>query len=72
MIYPERASRIWTAFSAGDLEAAFEEYRNVTTFIHCGLGAPDYVPVIKAVLHERGVIASAETRLPNVGSAPVA
>ena len=66
MIYPERASRIWTAFSGGDLEAAFDEYRHVTTFIHCGLGAPDYVPVIKAVLHARGVIASAETRLPNV------
>jgi len=41
--------------------AAFDEYRHVTTFIHCGLGAPDYVPVIKAVLHARGVIASAET-----------
>jgi len=66
MIYPERASRMWTAFAGGDLEAAFGEYRHVTTFIHCGLGAPDYVPVIKAVLHARGVIASAETRLPNV------
>ena len=66
MIYPDRASRIWTAFSDGDLETAFEEYRHVTTFIHCGLGAPDYVPVIKSVLHARGVIASAETRLPNV------
>jgi dihydrodipicolinate synthase/N-acetylneuraminate lyase len=66
MIYPDRASRIWTAFSGGDLESAFDEYRHVTTFIHCGLGAPDYVPVIKSVLHARGVIASAETRLPNV------
>jgi 4-hydroxy-tetrahydrodipicolinate synthase len=67
MIYPDRASRIWAAFAEGDLESAFNEYRLVTTFIHCGLGAPDYVPVIKAVLHARGVIASAETRLPNVG-----
>jgi dihydrodipicolinate synthase/N-acetylneuraminate lyase len=67
MIYPDRASRIWTAFSEGDLEAALNEYRHVTTFIHCGLGAPDYVPVIKTVLHARGVIASAETRLPNIG-----
>jgi 4-hydroxy-tetrahydrodipicolinate synthase len=66
MIYPDRASRMWTAFSDGDLEAAFDEYRHVTTFIHCGLGAPDYVPVIKAVLHKRGVIESAETRLPNL------
>jgi 4-hydroxy-tetrahydrodipicolinate synthase len=70
MIYPDRASRMWTAFSAGDLDAAFEEYRPVTTFIHCGLGAPDYVPVIKAVLHARGVIASPETRLPNVALSP--
>ena len=66
MIYPERAHRIWTAFSNGDLEAAHDEYRDVTMFIHCALGAPDYVPVIKAVLHKRGVIASPETRLPHV------
>jgi 4-hydroxy-tetrahydrodipicolinate synthase len=70
MIYPERAARIWTSLSEGDRETAFEEYRQVTTFIHCGLGAPDYVPVIKAVLHARGVIASAETRLPNIELTP--
>jgi 4-hydroxy-tetrahydrodipicolinate synthase len=67
MIYPDRASRMWTAFAGGDLESAFDEYRHVTTFIHCGLGSSDYVPVVKAVLHAREIIASAETRLPNVG-----
>jgi 4-hydroxy-tetrahydrodipicolinate synthase len=66
MIYPDRADRIWTAVSAGDLESAYEEYGHVTTFIHCALGAPDYVPVIKAVLYARGVIGSPEVRLPHV------
>jgi 4-hydroxy-tetrahydrodipicolinate synthase len=66
MIYPDRASRIWACFAEGDLESAFSEYAPVTPFIHCALGAPDYVSVIKAVLHARGVIASAETRLPTI------
>jgi 4-hydroxy-tetrahydrodipicolinate synthase len=66
MIYPDRAHRIWTAFSRGDLEAAYEEYRTVTAFIHGALGAPDYVAVIKAVLYARDVIASPEVRLPLV------
>lgn len=64
MIYPERARALWQAFSAGDVEAAREEYRHVTNFIHVSLGAPDYVAVIKAVLHHRGLIASPEVRLP--------
>jgi dihydrodipicolinate synthase/N-acetylneuraminate lyase len=34
------------------------------------LGAPDYVAVIKAVLHHRGIISSQETRLPLVPLAP--
>lgn len=66
MIYPERAARVWTAFSNGDLEAAYDEYKLTTAFIHGALGAPDYVPVIKAVLHARGVIASSEVRLPHI------
>lgn len=66
MIFPERAHRIWAAFANGDLESAYDEYRYVATFIHCALGAPDYVPVIKAVLHARGVIASPEVRVPHL------
>lgn len=66
MIYPERASHIWTAVSNGDLKSAYDEYKLVTPFIHCALGAPDYVPVIKAVLHARGVIASPEVRSPHI------
>ena len=34
--------------------------------LHSSLGAADYVGVIKAVLHHRGVIESAEVRLPLV------
>jgi len=64
MIYPEHAADLWKAFAAGDLAAASTTYRQVTNFIHISLGAPDYVAVIKAVLHHRGVIASPEVRLP--------
>jgi 4-hydroxy-tetrahydrodipicolinate synthase len=67
MIYPQRAAELWRAFSSGDLDAAYAEYRQVTNFIHVALGAPDYVPVIKTVLHARGIIASPEVRLPLVG-----
>jgi dihydrodipicolinate synthase/N-acetylneuraminate lyase len=66
MIYPEHAAGLWRAFSAGDLETAYAEYRHVTNFIHVSLGAPDYVPVIKAILHHRKVIASPEVRVPLV------
>jgi dihydrodipicolinate synthase/N-acetylneuraminate lyase len=66
MIYPERAAALWEAFQAGDEERALEEYRRVATFLHIALGAPDYVAVIKEVLHHRGVIASPELRLPLV------
>jgi dihydrodipicolinate synthase/N-acetylneuraminate lyase len=66
MIYPECAAAIWRAVSAGDLEAADSEYRRVTRFIHLALGQPDYVGVIKSVLQHRGVIDSAEVRLPLV------
>jgi 4-hydroxy-tetrahydrodipicolinate synthase len=71
MIDPLRASAIWRALARGDTDAAYEEYRHVTTLIHIALGAPDYVPVIKTVLHARGVIASPEVRLPLVELATV-
>ncbi len=64
MIYPELASSIWDALEAGDEAAAFEAYSGATRFFHIGLGASDYVVALKTVLHERGVIASPEVRLP--------
>jgi 1-pyrroline-4-hydroxy-2-carboxylate deaminase len=64
MIYPERSRELWHAFAAGDLDTARQEYRHVTNFIHIALGGPDYVAVIKAVLHHRGVIVSPEVRPP--------
>ena len=64
MIYPARTAGMWKSFLAGDYEAAYEEYRHMTHFIHCSLGAPDYPAVIKAVLHDRGVLASGEVRPP--------
>jgi 4-hydroxy-tetrahydrodipicolinate synthase len=70
MIYPEHAAELWKAFAAGDLDSAYATYRHVTNFIHVSLGAPDYVAVIKTVLHHRGVIASPELRLPLVSLPP--
>jgi len=64
MIYPECASGIWRAIERGDLAAAYAEYAQATRFFHIALGAPDFVAVIKTVLHHRGVIESAEMRLP--------
>jgi 4-hydroxy-tetrahydrodipicolinate synthase len=64
MLYPERAAEIWRLVQEGEVEQAYAEYRHVTDFIHVALGAVDYVAVIKTVLHERGVIASPEVRLP--------
>jgi 4-hydroxy-tetrahydrodipicolinate synthase len=70
MLYPERAAEIWRLVQAGDVDQAYAEYRHVTDFIHVALGAVDYVSVIKTVLHQRGVIASPEVRLPLVPLAP--
>ena len=64
MIFPQRCARFWEAFSAGSEDEALAEYRAMSHFIHISLGAPDYVGVIKAVLHDRGVIASSESRVP--------
>ncbi len=66
MIYPQRSGALWRAFASGALPEAYEEYRCVSNFIHVSLGAPDYVAVIKTVLHWRGVIESPEVRLPLV------
>lgn len=64
MIHPERSARMWRAFATGDAERAYDEYVLLTHFIHVGLTAADYPQVVKLVLHERGVIASPEVRLP--------
>ena len=64
LIYPETASALWQALQADDQTAAFEIYGQATRFFHIGLGASDYVVAVKTVLHERGVIASPEVRLP--------
>jgi 4-hydroxy-tetrahydrodipicolinate synthase len=64
MIYPEATRRLWLHLAAGETGEAFALYQRMACFTHVALGAPDYAPVIKAVLHHRGVIASPEVRLP--------
>jgi 4-hydroxy-tetrahydrodipicolinate synthase len=66
MIYPEVASTMWRALQEGQPDRAFAAYASATPFLHVSLGAPDFVAVIKVVLHHRGVIASREMRLPLV------
>ena len=64
LIYPRVASGVWSALQAGDRDAALATYATATRFLHVALGASDFVAVIKAVLHHRGVIASPEVRTP--------
>lgn len=66
MIAPEAAAELWSACERGALDDAFRVYARVAPFLHSSLGAPDYVGVIKTVLQHRGVIDSAELRLPLV------
>jgi 4-hydroxy-tetrahydrodipicolinate synthase len=66
MIYPEATRELWQQVSSGETDVAAELYAPMARFTHISLGAADYVPVIKAVLHYRGVIASPEVRLPLV------
>jgi 4-hydroxy-tetrahydrodipicolinate synthase len=70
MIAPEGAAELWSAFERAALDDAFAAYARVAPFLHSALGAPDYVAVIKTVLQHRGVIESAELRLPLVAPAP--
>ena len=67
MIAPELAGALWSACERGAMDEAFAAYARTAAFLHSALGAPDYVAVIKAVLCHRGVIDSAELRLPLVG-----
>ena len=64
MIYPQEAQKVWEAVQAGRQAEAQAAYRPCSHFLHVALGASDYVQVIKAVLHERGIIRSPETRVP--------
>jgi 4-hydroxy-tetrahydrodipicolinate synthase len=66
MIYPEVAGEMWRARERGSMDEAFAAYARAAPFLHCSLGAPDFVAVIKAVLHRRGIIGSPEVRLPLV------
>jgi 4-hydroxy-tetrahydrodipicolinate synthase len=67
MIAPEIAAGLWRAYERNMHSDAFEAYARAAAFLHSSLGATDYVGVIKAVLEHRGVIESAEVRLPLVG-----
>lgn len=64
MIFPRRAAALWRHVRDGELEAAYAEYRPAAAFLHGALGSSDYVAVVKAVLHARGLIGSDELRLP--------
>jgi 4-hydroxy-tetrahydrodipicolinate synthase len=66
MVAPEVAASMWSAFERRAVDEAFAAYARAAPFLHSSLGAADYVGVIKAVLHHRGVIESAEVRLPLV------
>ena len=64
MIFPEIARKVFDLIQAGEEDEAFEVYAPAARFFHLALGARDFVACIKTVLHEQGVIASAEMRLP--------
>ena len=70
MIYPSVASAVWRALRDGAVDDAFAAYASATPFLHVSLGAPDFVAVIKTVLHHRGVIASPALRLPLIDPTP--
>jgi 4-hydroxy-tetrahydrodipicolinate synthase len=64
MIFPGRAAALWRHVCDGELEQAYAAYSPAAAFLHGGLGSSDYVAVVKAVLHARGLIDSDELRLP--------
>lgn len=67
LVYPAETDAFYQRFQACQREEAAVEYRRMTHFIHAALGADDYVPVLKAVLHHKGVLSSEEARPPLVG-----
>jgi 4-hydroxy-tetrahydrodipicolinate synthase len=70
LVFPERTAEMWRAFRSGDLSGAFASYRQLSHFIHCGINT-DYPAAVKAVLHDRGVLASPEVRPPLRGLSSV-
>jgi 4-hydroxy-tetrahydrodipicolinate synthase len=70
MIYPERVATMWRAFVAGNRDDAYDEYRSLSHFIHCALTNADYPAVVKAILHQRGVIATPDVRAPLLPLSP--
>ena len=64
IIFPERTAAMWSFLAAGEVDAAYDEYRQLTHFIHISLSSLDYPAVVKAVLHMHDVLASPEVRLP--------
>jgi 4-hydroxy-tetrahydrodipicolinate synthase len=70
LVFPERSAGMWRAFRDGRADDAHAAYAELASFILCGLNAGDYPAVVKAVLHERGVIASPEVRLPLLPLSP--
>jgi 4-hydroxy-tetrahydrodipicolinate synthase len=70
LIYPEECAALWNAVVNGEPEIARARYLELAPFLHASLGSSDYVAVIKAVIHHRGIIESPEVRLPLVDLAP--
>lgn len=64
LFYPGVAREVWAAIAHGSPLEAARAYRPASHFIHVALGAPDYPVVLKTVLAERGVIATADVRSP--------
>jgi 4-hydroxy-tetrahydrodipicolinate synthase len=64
MFFPQLCAELWEAFAGGRRDDAFAAYRQVARSIPSGIHGDDYIPVVKSVLADRGVIASAEVRLP--------
>jgi 4-hydroxy-tetrahydrodipicolinate synthase len=70
LVLPEQSARMWRLFRDGHRDDAYAAYQELTHVIHVGLGAGDYPQVVKAVMHERGLLASDEVRRPLLPLAP--
>jgi 4-hydroxy-tetrahydrodipicolinate synthase len=70
MVYPQSSAKMWRAFRAGNREEAYDEYRNLSHFIHCCLSSADYPSVVKVILHHRGVISAPDVRPPLIPLSP--
>jgi 4-hydroxy-tetrahydrodipicolinate synthase len=66
MFFPQHCAELWEAFAADRRDDAFAAYRRFAGSLPSGIHGDDYIPVVKSVLADRGVIASPEVRLPLV------